>query len=42
LFAEGKIYASVEAIYDIQGAKEEKYKGDGVQAVLDYYQKRFL
>jgi hypothetical protein len=32
----------VEAIYDIQGAKEEKYKEDGVQAVLDYYQKRFL
>jgi hypothetical protein len=41
LFGEGKIEESVTATYDIEGAKEDKYKRNGIKVALDYYQKRF-
>jgi hypothetical protein len=41
LFLEGKIEEAVERIYDIPGAKEEKYKGNGVQKVKDYVKNRY-
>lgn len=41
LFYEGKISESIEMLYNLPSAKEEKYKDEGIQKAIDYYRKRF-
>lgn len=41
LFAQGKEEEATKILYDLPGAKEEKYKEEGIQKVLNYRSQRF-